>query len=424
MSFQGIEFTSEMRKLVVNVKRYFDQYKKDRKILEGSATTLTASILNISETTVKLIMAAFNKGGDDALQLTNIKNRGHPAFAIESSAAAIVRKFVRDCNRNGRQVTLDLICKYLIKTTKCKIAPTTLWRALLRWGFEFDTGVRSAQLKESERIIIQRRRYLRARLANRNLVGSTIRPEIYLDESYVNKNYSRDQTWFFDEDGATVSKPTGKGERLIIVNAISKDGWVPDAKLVFKASKQTGDYHLNMNWGIFKQWFKDQLLPNIPENSLIILDNAPYHNVLTEKTFPKPSSTIKQLRDWLTHNEIPWEQNLLKIELMELCKRFASKPEYALDQLASEQGHSILRTPPYHPELQPIETCWAIVKRHIASNNDFTMKTVWQLLDEGFQKVTSKTIKGLINKIRKQEDEFWIEDENQQNKSFFNAHID
>ena len=33
-------------------------------------------------------------------------------------------------------------------------------------------------------------------------------------------------------------------------------------------------------------WFPDQLLPNIPSHSLIILDNAPYHNVVVEDAFP------------------------------------------------------------------------------------------------------------------------------------------
>jgi len=48
-----------------------------------------------------------------------------------------------------------------------------------------------------------------------------------------------------------------------------KDGWVPNSKLVFKASKKTGDYHTNMNWGNFSRWFQEKLLKNIPKNSII-----------------------------------------------------------------------------------------------------------------------------------------------------------
>jgi hypothetical protein len=38
------------------------------------------------------------------------------------------------------------------------------------------------------------------------------------------------------------------------------------------------------------------------------------------------------------------------------------------------------------------------------------MEKVKELLEEGFAKVTSKTIAGIMEKIRMQEDEFWVED--------------
>ena len=411
MSFQGIELTPEMRKLVVNVKEFFDKCKKNSDLFDRPTSVLTASALGISESTVKVIMSAFNKTGENGLLKSNNEHRGRPSFSLESNLESDVRKFIRDTNKQGQQVTIDIISKKLSEIIDFKIAPTTLWRTLLRWGFEFGKGTRSAHLKESEQTIIKRRRYLREKISNRKPDGTTIRPEIYLDESSVNKNHSRDDTWYYGEDTGIISKPTGKGERLIIINAIQKSGWVPNAKLVFKANKKASDYHTNMNWKVFSEWFSQQLLPNIPENSLIILDNAPYHNVLAENAFPKKGHSIQKFKQWLTHNEIPWQENMLKAELYELCCRFAPKPEFSLDKLAFEKGHTILRTPPYHPELQPIEKCWGVVKNHIAANNDFTsMEKVKSLLEEGFLKVTPQTISGISKKIKKQEDDFWIED--------------
>jgi transposase len=413
MSFQGIEFTPEMRQLVVNVKQFFDQNKQNPQALQDCATALTASALGISESTVKIIMAAFNKKGVDGLTWSHVNNRGRPSFIIEQGIESVIRQFVREANKSGKQITIDVIAKHLSSARPdCKIAAATLWRALVRWGFEFGTGTRSAQLKESDRIIIQRRQYLRQKIANRKEKGGIKRPEIYLDESYINKNHSRDDTWYLSEDGGIIGKPTGKGERLIIVNAISEDGWIPDAKLVFKASSKTADYHLSMNWEAFKDWFVNKLLKNIPANSLIIMDNASYHNVLTEETFPKPSHSMRRLQEWLEHNDIPWRDDMLKAELYELCSRLAPKPEFSIDRIAMEKGHTILRTPPYHPELQPIETCWAVVKAHVASNNDFTMAKVSKLLEEGFDKVTTRTIKGILKKVRQKEDNFWEEDSN------------
>jgi len=88
---------------------------------------------------------------------------------------------------------------------------------------------------------------------------------------------------------------------------------------------------------------------------------------------------------------------------------------FLIDNIARKHEHSILRTPPYHPELQPIETCWAIVKNHVARNNDCTMKKVQILLEEGFEKVTTKTCQKLIKKVKMQEDAFWVEDAEKMN---------
>jgi len=410
MSFQGVEFTPDMRKMAVNVKQFFDNLKSTPTILGNPATQLASSALGISESTVKVIMAAYNKKGEDGLNWSKSQQKGRPAYVVDPGVVPPVRQFIRTANKNGDQVNIKIIRRYMRDELHCEVAHTTLWRALQRWGFEFGTGIRSAQLKESERIVILRRQYLRQKLANRDDKGQIIRPEVYLDESYINKNHSNDKTWYFEKDGIIIGKPTGKGDRLIILNAMTKNGWVPNSKLVFKASKKTGDYHTNMNWDNFSKWFQEKLLKNIPENSLIIMDNAPYHNVLVEEAFPKKSHSVKRLREWLSNNEIPWTKDMLKSELFDLCSRFAVKPEFLIDRIARKEGHSILRTPPYHPELQPIETCWAIVKNHVAQHNDCTMKKVFLLLEEGFAKVTNKTCQKLIGKINLQEEAFWTED--------------
>ncbi len=410
MSCQGVEFTPGMRQMVVNVKHFFNDLKKNHDTLKLPATQLTAFALDIGESTVKVIMSAYNKKGESGLNFSKFEQRGRPEYSVGTSVIPFVRRFIRDANMKGEEVTLEIIRTYMRDELHCDVAHTTLWRSLQRWGFEFGTGIRSAQLKESESVVMKRREYLRIKRSNRDENGDAIRPEVYLDESYINKNHSNDNTWYFKEDGIIIGKPTGKGERLIIMDAITNNGWVPKARLVFKASRKTGDYHSNMNWDNFSKWFQEKLLKNIPENSLIIMDNAAYHNVLAEESFPKKSHSLKRLREWLSNNEIPWSEDMLKSELFKLCSRLAPKPEFLLDNIARKHGHSILRTPPYHPELQPIETCWAIVKNHIAQHNNCTMEKVQSLLEDGFQKVTDKTCQNLIKKVFVREDDFWKED--------------
>jgi len=127
------------------------------------------------------------------------------------------------------------------------------------------------------------------------------------------------------------------------LNAITKDGWVEGAKLTFKSSKKTGDYHGQMNHELFTKWFIEQLLLNIPNNSLIIMDNASIHNTLSKHSAPSASSKKDDISAWLKQNGIPVQDDCLKAELVEILKRIAPAPTYALDEIATEQGKSCER---------------------------------------------------------------------------------
>ena len=371
----------------------------------------TADAIGIGLATVKRIMADYNRNPD--LLAEPAKTRGRPSHAVGFSSQGAVRSHIRAANKKGEHITLADIRDFLrdIKPDE-QFHKATLARTLNRWGFEFGKGTRSQHLKEKDHVVAARQRYLRKKRDNRASSGKedTARPEVYLDESYVNKNHSNDFIWYSGEDGPWVQKPTGKGERLIIVNAITKHGWVPGAKLVFKSTRKTGDYHGQMNTELFQKWFKEMLLPNIPANSLIVMDNAAYHNTLADYSPPTPICSKARIREWLERNHVYCRADCLKPELVELLEKLAPAPIYAVDEIARLEGHEVIRTPPYHPELQPIETCWGVVKNHVARNCDFTMKNLIEQLEFGFEKVTHKTCEKIIAKVRDIEDDFWTED--------------
>ncbi len=406
ISSRGRPLSPETKKLVVSVKQYFDG--KKLKPMEPSVKR-TADALGIGVATVKRVMADYNR--DPKLLDEPAKVRGRPDHAVRATHQEAIRAYIRSANKQGKYITLSTIEDFLKERSEGEAFHiATLARTLNRWGFEFGKGTRSQHLKEKDHVIAARQRYLRKKRDNRTSNGDSIRPEVYLDESYVNKNHSNDFIWYSGEDGPWVQKPTGKGERLIIINAITKSGWVPNAKLVFKSTKKTGDYHGQMNWDLFKKWFVEMLLENIPPNCLVIMDNASYHNTLSEHSPPTSLCSKKRIMEWLEQNRIYCRPDCLKPELVEILKKLAPAPSYAIDEIARSHGHEVIRTPPYHPELQPIETCWGVVKNHIARNSDFTMKNLIQQLEAGFDKVTGKTCAEIIEKVRKVEDEFWTED--------------
>ena len=267
-------------------------------------------------------------------------------------------------------------------------------------------------LRERDEVVIARRAYLRTKRANRDAHGGTVRPEVYLDESYVKVNHSTPRTWYFAAAGPWVHKPSGKGPRVIIVHAMTTAGWVAGAQLVFQAKRHTGDYHGQMDCENFRRWFRDGLLPHLPAASLIVMDNAPYHNVYVDGVFSPTTSTKKsELQSWLQQNHPPmYQEAMIKAELLAVCRQLCPKPAYAFDRIAEAAGHQILRTPQYHPELQPIENCWAVVKNHCAAKCDSTMAGLRAHLEDGFEKVTPETCRAAIADMRSEEDRYWRED--------------
>jgi len=406
ISSRGRPLSPETKKAVVSIKQYFDGKKLQP--VEPSVKR-AADALGIGVATVKRIMADYNR--DPKLLDEPNRLRGRPTHALSVTHQEAVRAYIRSANQQGKYITLSDIEGFLKNRSEDEAFHiSTLARTLNRWGFEFGKGTRSQHLKEKDHVVAARQRYLRKKRDNRAFGDETIRPEVYLDESYVNKNHSKDFIWYSGEDGPWTQKPTGKGERLIIINAITRSGWVPGAKLVFKSTRKTGDYHGQMNSDLFQKWFVEMLLENIPPNSLIIMDNASYHNTLAEHSPPTPLCSKKRILKWLEKNKIYCRTDCLKPELVEILKKIAPEPSYAIDEIARYKGHEVIRTPPYHPELQPIETCWGVVKNHIARHSDFTMQNLMQQLEVGFEKVTGKTCAGIIKKVREIEDNFWTED--------------
>ena len=254
MGEQGRPLTPEYKKAIIAVKAYFDRIKAEPEEEGVPSVQRTAAALSIGEATVKRVMADFNResGALDKGPLP----RGRPRRVLPEVAQTLTRDFVRNANKEGRHITVDDVCTYLNKhnfiDSDLLISSRTLNRALDRWGFTFGKGTRSAHLKEKDSVIAARQRYLRRKISNR-LNSGVFQSEIYLDESYINKNHSNDYVWYSDSDGPWIQKPTGKGERIIILNAISREGWVPNAKTVNSEGKKRSSQRFSGNLVYYDQ---------------------------------------------------------------------------------------------------------------------------------------------------------------------------
>ena len=88
------------------------------------------------------------------------------------------------------------------------------------------------------------------------------------------------------------------------------------------------------------------------------MDNASYHSRRIEKV-PTSNSRKGDVQDWLMSHGIECPERALKQELLSLIKLSNAKPKYVIDEIAKATGHEVVRIPPYHCELNPIELCWS-----------------------------------------------------------------
>lgn len=110
-------------------------------------------------------------------------------------------------------------------------------------------------------------------------------------------------------------------------------------------------------------------MPNLEPRSVLVVDNASYHNVQVDKA-PTSKSKKQEMKNWLSNHNIPYTDDMYVPEFYQLIKLY--KPRlcrYLLDETVQKEGHTVLRLPPYHPDLNPIELIWADVKGFVASKN-------------------------------------------------------
>ena len=139
-----------------------------------------------------------------------------------------------------------------------------------------------------------------------------------MDESYILSSHTPKKSWS-DDSSEGLLAPVSRTERLIIIHAGGESGFVPGALLMWKANQASGDYHHQMNKDNYEKWMKEKVIPNLPPNSVIILDNASYHNVAVDKASTSTSTKTKMM-DWLTERKIPFSHRMLKPELYTLIQ--------------------------------------------------------------------------------------------------------
>jgi hypothetical protein len=83
--------------------------------------------------------------------------------------------------------------------------------------------------------------------------------------------------------------------------------------------------------------------------------------------FPTSNSKKAAIQNWRNTNNIPYEQEKLKAELLEIARNSCKKKEYVIDTILTQHAHKVLRLPPYHCQFNLIELVWGICQQYYDS---------------------------------------------------------
>jgi len=386
--------------------------------------------------------------------------RGRKKKPVDDEQVKRLKTTIDNLTVSGATCTSTVIQNRLRETHGITITKPTLIRQLKKTGLKFTKGNRVNKEHESAANVAYRKKYVQERLSNLDENGVPIRPEVFLDESYIHVNHNLSRGWvdpdknvyqqekgamlvifgafvvYRNEQGTTqagfvedhiINWPAEGGNRL--QEGVRRgrpfkdqDQWltaVPPEVLETKTVPRTHDYHGYFNGGTFEKLFTrmcNKLNELGHRNCIIHMDGASYHVRNTERA-PSKSANKPTMVAWLKQQlqmeremednncddreeeADPDFENMSKAQLFELIEQRTEGKEVQFNtyQIASDRGHTILKTPPYHCELQPIEKVWAVSKNQVAAQDmgSETILTVHRKLNKVFSEITSDTFVSL-----------------------------
>lgn len=398
--------TANEKTIALNIYKYIERtsesYPKKTDILYA-----TAQIIGTSEKTVKRVLNEYKNKG-----VVTTPNKSKPKHNIISNLDDFILSAIR---RKVHQFYFDKELPTIDKVTQAinededlpSFSRSTTFKLMKKLNFKYMKRSRKSVLIDRPDLMIWRKNYLLKiksfRRQNRKIY--------YTDETWLNEGHTSNFVWndlnvtssrqAFLNGLSTGLKNPQKGKRLIIAHIGSVDGFLEDAEWIFEAKKHDGDYHGEMDAHNYEKWFVN-IVNKVEPGSVIVLDNAPYHSRLAVKV-PNMSWRKADIQAWLLENNISYDENEIKAELLKKI----NKDDYnkkVIDEMAAHKNIIVLRLPPYHCELNPIELIWAQVKGYIGKNNkSFKMAEVKELLKEGLNQISAVSWKKCIDHIIKEE---------------------
>ena len=215
--------------------------------------------------------------------------------------------WLHESKRAGEVVTIKHLQSLLLTECNIKASKQVIRRVLKRLGYQWGPAKKVGVRTKRRDVSAILREYLMNYARALELEKSGEYVIVFMDETFLHQRHSKNYTWFHPDhdDKNKVFCGTGKGKRLFIVHAMTKDGllsvpryqrqsddeeldkYAETAEWVFVGPVKKGDYHRNFDGQKFLRLVKERLIPTFQEvhknnKMILVLDNAPYLHVRGE----------------------------------------------------------------------------------------------------------------------------------------------
>lgn len=374
---------SQSREMIVNLRSYFEaeKIKGSPLIPIDQVIARTAAACNISEKDFYYITSEKKTKKCDYAKLYSTERFRPRDSLINSCREDAIRRHIYAYYEREEYPTMRRLVASLSQAELFQGNTKTLRYILKNLGFSWKKNRGNRKLL-TERVHFQawRGRFIR------DILAVPVERIIWLDETCVSSDHFKRQR---SVETAQETKNASKGFRLILLNAGGIEGFVPNAKFMFRGKRNSNDYHNDISQDTFNRWFTEQLIPNLKPERIIIMDDAPYHCVQKEK-YPTRAQTKDEIMAWLESRNIKFDPTMFKSELLEIVKQQNPQyPIYEIDEIAKERGHRVLRIPPYHSHFNPLEIIWTQTKDYVTENmKSFKVLEATKLTEEKMNNIS------------------------------------
>jgi len=400
-------------------------------------------------------MSQFSETGAFSAPSTAHRGRGNPAHPLHAPSEPTfevelaIHRTMHEAAKQVKHIAVKHIQQQLLEEEAVVVSDFILRRWLHELGYAFGDktwiGALTPQYRDARirAFIWEYAKALRLQLAGTHVI-------VYLDESYIHAAHQMKKGWHPIAGPHKSNETQGDadtGKRLIILHAMTRDGMLdmedavgsnflhevtPTAQFVFEAASfDNSDYHNTIDGDAFTLWAKNRLLPAFHalypgKKMIIVTDNASYHKPrdfdwitpykmckaecasflesqgLTQFTVEQEDGTtaVFPRRTWQLHarNKAAPSLKQLQFAVKSHLQQHPTINRTKIDKLLQPLGHSIVWTPPFVPEVQPIELVWAYVKTAVAQQYTLrrSINTTRQQTDDAFEAITAEMVQKRI----------------------------